>query len=223
MIFDIITIFPEILDSYYKESILGRAQKNKLIKINYINLRDFTNDKHRSVDDAPYGGGAGMILKVEPILKAIKSIKKSKKSKIILLDPKGKKYNQKLAKEFSHLDQIIFVNGYYEGIDARVDKFINEKISIGDFVLTNSELATAIIVDSVSRLITGVLGNKESLKDESHNDNSLEYPQYTRPEVIKYKNPSTNSGTKKYSVPKVLLSGNHKKIKEWQKNNSKLK
>lgn len=223
MIFDIITIFPEILDSYYKESILGRAQKNKLIKINYINLRDFTNDKHRSVDDAPYGGGAGMILKVEPILKAIKSIKKSKKSKIILLDPKGKKYNQKLAKEFSHLDQIIFVNGYYEGIDARVDKFINEKISIGDFVLTNSELATAIIIDSVSRLITGVLGNKESLKDESHNDNSLEYPQYTRPEVIKYKNPSTNSGTKKYSVPKVLLSGNHKKIKEWQKNNSKLK
>lgn len=215
MIFDIITIFPEILDSYYKESILGRAQKNKLIKINYINLRDFTNDKHRSVDDAPYGGGAGMILKVEPILKAIKSIKKSKKSKIILLDPKGKKYNQKKAKEFSKLDQIIFVNGYYEGIDARVDKLVDEKISIGDFVLTNSELACAIIIDSVSRLTPKVLGNSESLKYESH-DSGLEYPQYTRPETIKHKN-------KKYSVPKVLLSGNHKEIEIWRKKNSKQK
>jgi tRNA (guanine37-N1)-methyltransferase len=213
MKFDIITIFPEILNSYYKESILGRAQKNKLISINYINLRDFTNDKHHSVDDAPYGGGAGMILKVEPIAKAIKSIKRLKKTKIVLLDPKGKKYNQKLAKEFSKLDQIIFVNGYYEGIDARVDKLVDEKISVGDFVLTNSELATAVIIDSVSRLIPKVLGNKESLKYESH-DNGLEYPQYTRPEVIKYKN-------KKYSVPKILLSGNHKEIEAWRKKNSK--
>lgn len=215
MIFDIITIFPEILDSYYKESILGRAQKNKLIKINYINLRDFTNDKHRSVDDAPYGGGAGMILKVEPIIKAIKSIKKSKKSKIILLDPKGKKYNQATAKKLSKLDKLIFVNGYYEGIDARVDKLVDEKISLGDFVLTNSELATAIIIDSVSRLIPKVLGNCESLKYESHND-GLEYPQYTRPETIKYKN-------KNYKVPDVLLSGNHKKIEDWKKKNSKIR
>ncbi|MDD4290612.1 MAG: tRNA (guanosine(37)-N1)-methyltransferase TrmD [Patescibacteria group bacterium] len=213
MEFNIITIFPHILDSYYKESILGRAQKNKIIKINYINLRDFTNDKHRSVDDSPYGGGAGMILKVEPIIKAIKSIRKKRNSKIILLDPKGKKYNQKRATEFSKLNQIIFVNGYYEGIDARIDKFVDEKISLGDFVLTNSELACAIIIDSVSRLIPKVLGNKESLKYESHND-GLEYPQYTRPKIFKYKN-------KNYKVPKVLLSGNHKEIENWRK--SKIK
>ncbi len=212
MIFNIITIFPEILASYYKESILGRAQKNKLIKINYINLRDFTNDKHKSVDDSPYGGGAGMILKVEPIYKAIKSIKKKKKSKIILLDPKGKIYNQKIAKEFSKLDQIIFVNGYYEGVDARVCEIVDEKISLGEFVLTNSELACAIIIDSVSRLLNGVLGNKDSLKDESfNNDSDVEYLQYTRPEKIKIKN-------KYYKVPDVLLSGNHKEIEKWGKN-----
>lgn len=213
MEFNIITIFPKILDSYYKESILGRAQNNKLIKINYINLRDFTNDKHRSVDDHPYGGGAGMILKIEPIVKAIKSIKRKKKSKIILLDPKGKKYNQKIANDFSKLNQIIFVNGYYEGIDARVDKFIDEKISVGDFILTNGELATATIIDSVTRLIPKVLGNKESLKDESH-DSGLEYPQYTRPKTIKHKN-------KNYRVPSVLLSGNHKKIENWRKSKTK--
>ncbi len=209
MIFDIITIFPEILNSYYKESILGRAQKKKLIKINYINLRDFTSDKHRSVDDSPYGGGAGMILKIEPITKALKSIKKLKKTKIVLLDPKGKVYNQKIAKSFSKLDKIIFVNGYYEGVDARVDKLVDEKISIGDFVLTNSELACAVIIDSVSRLIPKVLGNEESLKDESHDD-GLEYPQYTRPEVFKLK-------SRKLKVPSVLLSGNHKEIEKWKK------
>ena len=213
--FNIITIFPKILDSYYKESILGRAQKNKLTKINYINLRDFTNDKHKSIDDSPYGGGAGMILKIEPIVRAIKSIKRKKKSKIVLLDPKGKTYNQKLANDFSKLDQIIFVNGYYEGIDSRVDKLVDEKISIGKFILTNSELATAMIIDSVSRLIPKVLGNSESLKYESH-DNGLEYSQYTRPETFKYKN-------KNYKVPKVLLSGNHKEIGDWRKKNSKQK
>ncbi|HNZ86762.1 MAG TPA: tRNA (guanosine(37)-N1)-methyltransferase TrmD [bacterium] len=215
MEFNIITIFPKILDSYYKESILGRAQKNKLIKINYINLRDFTNDKHKSVDDSPYSGGAGMILKIEPLVKAIKSIKKKKKGKIILLDPKGKVYNQKIANEFSKLNQIIFVNGYYEGADARIDKFVDEKISLGNFVLTNSELATAMIIDSVSRLIPKVLGNKESLKYESH-DSGLEYPQYTRPEIFKYKN-------KIYKVPKILLSGNHKEIEIWKKKNLKQK
>lgn len=213
MIFDIITIFPCILDSYYKESILGRAQKKKLIKINYINLRDFTNDKHKSVDDSPYGGGAGMILKIEPIVKAIKSIKKNKRTKIILLDPKGKTYNQKFAKDFSKLDKIIFVNGYYEGVDERIENFVDEKISLGNFVLTNSELAVAMIIDSVSRLIPGVLGNEESLKDESH-DNGLEYPQYTRPEIFKL-------GSKKLKVPSILLSGNHKEIEKWKKDNKK--
>lgn len=212
MIFDVITIFPGLLDSYYRESILGRALKSRKIKINYINLRDFTSDKRKTVDDCPYGGGAGMILKIEPIVKALKTIKKSKKTKIILLDPKGKIYNQKIAKEFSSLDKLIFVNGYYEGVDSRIENFIDEKISLGNFVLTNSELAGAIIIDSVSRLIGGVLGNEESLKDESHNDSSLEYPQYTRPEIFKY-------GRKKFEVPSVLLSGNHGEIEKWKKNN----
>ncbi len=212
MIFDVITIFPNILDSYYSESILGRAIKSGKIKINYINLRDFTSDKRKTVDDCPYGGGAGMILKIEPIVRAIKTIKKSKKTKIILLDPKGTTYNQKIAEEFSKLDKLVLINGYYEGVDSRIENFIDEKISLGNFVLTNSELAGAIIIDSVSRLIPGVLGNEESLKDESHNGDCLEYPQYTRPEIFKY-------GNKKFEVPSVLLSGNHGEIEKWKSNN----
>lgn len=212
MIFDVITIFPNILDSYYSESILGRAIKSGKIKINYINLRDFTSDKRKTVDDCPYGGGAGMILKIEPIVRAIKTIKKSKKTKIILLDPKGTTYNQKIAEEFSKLDKLVLINGYYEGVDSRIENFVDEKISLGNFVLTNSELAGAMIIDSVSRLIPGVLGNEESLKDESHNDDSLEYPQYTRPEIFKY-------GRKKFEVPSVLLSGNHGEIEKWKGNN----
>lgn len=213
MKFNIITIFPRILDSYYKESIIGRAIKSKKIEIEYTNLRDFTDDKRKTVDDSPYGGGAGMILKIEPIYKALKSIKRKKKSKVILLDPKGTIFNQKKAKELSKLDQVIFINGYYEGVDSRVNEIIDEKISLGEFVLTNSELAGAIIIDSVSRLISGVLGNAESLKDESYNEDLLEYPQYTRPESIKL-------GKSKYSVPEILLSGNHKEIEKWRKSSS---
>lgn len=212
MQFDIITIFPKILDSYYQESIIGRAQKNKIIKINYHNLRDFTDDKHKSVDDNPYSGGPGMILKIEPLIKAIESIKKKKKYKIVLLDPKGQKYNYKKAQEYSELEQIIFINGYYEGVDFRIDSFIDEKISLGEFVLSNSELATAIIIDSTTRLLKNVLGNQESLTDESFTKDSIEYPQYTRPEIFKHKN-------KEYSVPKILLSGNHANIKKWKEDN----
>ncbi|MDD3284000.1 MAG: tRNA (guanosine(37)-N1)-methyltransferase TrmD [Patescibacteria group bacterium] len=214
MQFDIITIFPKVLDSYYNESIIGRAQKNKLIKINYTNLRDFTTDQHRSVDDSPYGGGPGMILKIEPIARALKSIRRKKKSKIVLLDPKGKLYNHKKALEFSKLDQIIFVNGYYEGIDSRVDELVDEKISMGEFVLSNSELATAMIIDSASRLIKGVLGNEESLSVESYSDNFVEYPQYTRPEQIKIEKNI-------YKVPEILLSGNHKEIETWRREKRK--
>jgi tRNA (guanine37-N1)-methyltransferase len=214
MQFNIITIFPEILKSYYNESIIGRALNNKIINIKYHNLRDFSNDKHKSVDDTPYGGGPGMVLKAEPLIKAIKSIKGRKKARVIMLDPKGKIYNQKTALRLSKLKNIIFVNGYYEGIDARVDKFVNEKISMGKFVLSNSELATAIIIDSTTRLLKGALGNKESLTSESFENNSLEYPQYTKPEEIKV-------GNKKYKAPKILLSGNHAKIKEWREKNSK--
>jgi tRNA (guanine37-N1)-methyltransferase len=213
MQFDIITIFPKILKSYYNESIIGRALNKKKIQIKYHNLRDFTNDKHKSVDDTPYGGGPGMILKAEPIIKALQSIKRQKKSKIIMLDPKGKIYDQKTVTRFSKLNQIIFVNGYYEGIDARIDKFIDEKISMGKFVLSNSELATAMIIDSTTRLLPEVLGNADSLKNESFTDHFIEHPQYTKPEEIKIKN-------KTYKVPQVLLSGHHAKIKEWQEKNS---
>jgi tRNA (guanine37-N1)-methyltransferase len=214
MQFNIITIFPDILKSYYNESIIGKALDKKIIEIKYHNLRDFTKDKHKSVDDTPYGGGPGMVLNAEPIIKAIKSIKGRKKAKVIMLDPKGEIYNQKIALRLSKLKNIIFVNGYYEGIDARVDKFVDEKISMGKFVLSNSELATAIVIDSTTRLLKGSLGNKESLTAESFENNSLEYPQYTKPEEIKVKN-------KKYKVPEVLLSGNHAKIKEWREKNSK--
>jgi tRNA (guanine37-N1)-methyltransferase len=214
MQFNIITIFPDILKSYYNESIIGKALDKKIIKIKYHNLRNFTKDKHKSVDDTPYGGGPGMVLQAEPLIKAIKSIKGRKSARVIMLDPKGKIYNQKTALRLSKLKDIIFVNGYYEGIDARVDEFVDEKISIGKFVLSNSELATAIIIDSTTRLLKGTLGNQESLKAESFENNSLEYPQYTKPENIKVRK-------KNYQVPKILLSGNHAKIKEWREKNSK--
>lgn len=211
MRFDIITIFPNIFDFYFKESIIGRAQKDKLIKINVINLRDYTRDKHKTVDDRPYGGGAGMVMMVEPIYKAVKDIKKNikkNKRKIILLSAKGKKFDQKMAKKLSKLEQIILICGRYEGVDERVAQHIaDEEISIGEYILTGGELPAMVIVDTISRLIKGVI-NKESLKEESFSqNNNTEYPQYTRPEKFQ-----------RWKVPKVLLSGNHQEIKKWRAN-----
>ena len=209
MKFDIITIFPKILDSYFNESILNRAKCDSLIQINTHNIRDYSTDKHHNVDDTPYGGGPGMVMMVEPIYHCLKSIKRKKSSKIIILDPAGKQFNQRMAKEFSKLDQLIFINGRYEGIDARVDKYIDEKVSIGPYVLSGGELGTAIIIEAVSRLLPGVLGSADSLQYETFNGEKsdvVEHPQYTKPENFK--------GQK---VPKVLLSGNHKKIEEWRK------
>jgi tRNA (guanine37-N1)-methyltransferase len=216
MKFDIITIFPKIFDSYFNESIIKRAQKNGAIEISLHNLRDCTTDKHKTVDDTPYGGGAGMVLKIEPICKAIKSIKsksKSKKSRTILFSAKGKKYTQKDARRLSKYDQLIFICGRYEGVDERVAKKItDEEISVGDFVLTGGEIPAMIIVDSIARLLPGVLGNKQSSEDESHREEGyLEYPQYTKPE--KFNN---------WKVPKILLSGNHGEIEKWRKKNSKI-
>jgi len=246
MKFDIITIFPEIFQSYFNESIIKRAQKKGLIKINAHNLRDFTNDKsrpesgsrqgsghktaclpkpwRRQVDDKPYGGGAGMVMMVEPIFKAIKALRNPKskilnsKTKIILFSPKGKKFDQKMAKRFSKLDRLIMICGRYEGVDERVAKYIaDEEVSVGDYVLTGGEIPAMIVVDAVTRLIPGVIA-KESLNEESFSfakekalcEESYEYPQYTRPESIVINN-------KKRIVPKILLSGNHKKIEEWRK------
>ncbi|MDO9231633.1 MAG: tRNA (guanosine(37)-N1)-methyltransferase TrmD [bacterium] len=215
MKFDIITIFPQIFDSYFGESILARAQKNKLIKIKIHNLRDYTTDKHQTVDDTPYGGGAGMVMKVEPIYKCLKSIKKPKKTRIILFSAKGKKYTQSDAKRLSKYDNLIFVCGRYEGVDERVaQNLVEEEISIGDYVLTGGEIPAMIVVDSISRLLPGVLGNSESAKDESHSSEGyLEYPQYTKPEVF-------SVSKKEWKVPTILLSGNHKKITEWRKEKS---
>jgi len=216
MRFDIITIFPKIFDSYFNESIIKRAQKRRLIKINIHNLRDFTNDKHKTVDDKPYGGGFGMVLMVEPIYKAVKKIKNKKKSKIILLSAKGKKFDQKMAQKFAKLDQLIIISGRYEGVDERIAKHIvDEEISIGDYILTGGELPAMVLVDAIARIIPGTIA-KGSLEEESFtkNDKYKEYPHYTRPEKIKING-------KERHTPKVLLSGNHKEIKNWQDKHSK--
>jgi len=213
MKFDIITIFPKIMDSYFNESILKRAQRAKLVNINTHDLRAFTADKHRKVDDSPYGGGPGMVFMIEPLYKCLKAIRRKKKSRIILLDPAGRQFNQKTAARFSKLDQLIFICGRYEGVDARIDKYIDEKISIGPYVLSGGELATAVIIEATARLLPGVLGKMESLQYETFNGEKsdvVEYPQYTRPETFK--------GQK---VPKVLLSGNHAEIEKWRRNKKK--
>ena len=220
MKFNIITIFPEIFLSYFNESIIKKAQEKKVISIKIHNLRNFTTDKRHTVDDTVYGGGAGMLLKIEPLYKAIKKITKPKKiagQKIILLSAKGKTWNQSLAKKYSKLKNITLICGRYEGVDERIKNFIDEEISIGDYVLTGGEIGAMTIVDSITRLIPKVLGNKESLADESHNETGiLEYPQYTKPAEFKV-------GNKKYKVPKELLSGNHQLIADWKKKNLKKK
>jgi tRNA (guanine37-N1)-methyltransferase len=217
--FNIITIFPQIFESYFGESIIKRALDKKIIGINVVNLRDFTNDKHNTVDDTPFGGGAGMVLKIEPIYKCVQFLSskfkvQSSKSRIILFSAKGKKYTQVDAVRLSQYDNLIFICGRYEGVDERVmENIADEEISIGDYVLTGGEIPAMILIDSMSRLIPGVLGNEDSLKEESHNpvqNSMLEYPQYTRPEDFQG-----------WKVPEILLSGNHKEIEKWRANNSK--
>ena len=210
MQFDIITFFPQAF-GYLEQSIIGRAIKHGKIKVKIHDLRKWTTDKHRTVDDRPYGGGPGMVMKVEPLYKAIKSIKKKRKSKVILFAAKGENFSQTKAKIWKNLDQIILIPGRYEGIDERILKWVDEEISIGDYVITGGELPAMVVIDSITRLIPGVLGKDESSKDESHQSPGwLEYPHYTRPEVFQ-----------KLKVPKVLLSGDHKKIAEWRKKNQK--
>jgi len=214
--FDIITIFPEIFNSYLKESLISRAQKKKLIKINVHNLRKWTKDRHKTVDDRPFGGGLGMVLKIEPLYKAVQSLKskiKNQKSKIILFTPRGKKFNQKMAYQLSKYDRLILICGRYEGVDERVAKKIADmELSIGDYDLMGGELPAMVMIEVVSRLIPGVLGKPQLLKERITKEKGfIEYPQYTRPEVFRSK-----KGIK-WQVPKVLLSGNHQKIEEWRK------
>jgi len=204
---DIITIFPEMFKGPFDQSIIKRAQEKKLAKINIHDLRQWTEDKHKTVDDKPFGGGPGMIMKVDIIDKAIAAVRKKElKGKTILLTPQGKTFKQKRAEEISRLEQIVLICGHYEGFDERVRELVDEEISVGDYVLTGGELAAMVVTDAVVRLIPGVVGNIESTKDESFSADGLEYPQYTKP--VEYK------GKK---VPEILLSGNHAKIKEWRK------
>jgi len=211
MQFDIITIFPNIFDSYLKESLIKKAIDKKLLKINVHNLRDFASDARKTVDDRPYGGGLGMVLMVEPIAKALKKIKK-KNSKVILFTPRGKTFNQKKAFQLKKYDQIIFICGRYEGVDERVKKLVDEEISIGEYDLMGGELPALIVIETMARLIPNVIGKKELLNERlTKSGGFIEYPQYTRPETFN-----------KLKVPKVLLSGNHKEIGEWRDKRKKV-
>ncbi|MCX6791334.1 MAG: tRNA (guanosine(37)-N1)-methyltransferase TrmD, partial [Candidatus Gribaldobacteria bacterium] len=217
--FDIITLFPEFFDFYFKQSILARSQKEKKLKINVHQLRDFALDKHKTVDDRPFGGGRGMVLKIEVLERALNKIKNKKlDSKVVLFTPRGKIFNQKMATDWSKLDQLTLICGRYEGVDERINKLIDEKVSIGNFVMMGGDLAGLIVVESTARLISGVVGNSEALIGEriTAEKGFVEYPQYTRPEVFETKN------KQKLKTPKVLLSGNHKKIDEWRKKHSKV-
>ncbi len=235
---DIITIFPKIFDFYLNQSLLKKARDKKIVKIKIHDLRDFSKDKRKTVDDKPFGGGRGMVIKIEPIYRCIQSLKlknnpstslrvdgeqsrtiKNKKSKIILFTPRGKKFNQKMATKFSQYDKLILISGRYEGIDERVAKYItDEEVSIGDYVLMGGELASLVLIETVVRLLPGVIGKPELLKERISKDKGfIEYPQYTRPEVF-----INSLKKKKWQVPKVLLSGDHKKIKEWRDKHSKI-
>jgi tRNA (guanine37-N1)-methyltransferase len=214
--FDILTIFPSAF-SYLNTSILKKAQDKNLIEIKIWNLRDFAFDKRKKVDDRPFGGGPGMVLKIEPIYYALEKIKKdyrTRKRKIILTDLKGIKFNQKLAQKLSKEKNLIIICGHYEGVDERVNKLVDLKISVGPYILTGGELPAMIIVDAVSRFIPGVLHNIDSL-EKIENNKILSYPVYTRPRIFITKD------KKKLKVPEVLISGNHKKIEEWKKKHKK--
>ena len=207
MKFDVLTLFPEMFESLNK-SIIGKAIEKQIIYINLINIRDFSKDKHKKVDDTPYGGGAGMVMRPDVVYDAYESVKKEN-AKVIYLSPKGTKLNQKKVIELSKSEHLILLCGHYEGIDQRViDEIVDEEISIGDYVLTGGEIPAMVLIDAVSRYVEGVISN-ESVEEESFTNNLLEYPQYTRPEKFHEK-----------KVPEVLISGHHENIKRWRQEKS---
>ena len=210
MRFDVLTLFPEMFVPL-QQSILERAQKNGNIDINLINIRDFSKDKPKKVDDTPYGGGAGMVIRPDVVYDAYNSVENRENAKVIFLSPQGKTLNQQKVEELSKQEHLILLCGHYEGIDQRVlDKIVDEEISIGDYVLTGGELPSMVLIDAVSRYVDGVL-NKESIKEESFSNNLLEYPQYTRPETFLDE-----------KVPEVLISGHHENIRKWREEQSKI-
>ena len=209
MRFDILTLFPEMISSVLNESIIGRAQKGGILEVNAHNIRDYTKNKHRKVDDTPYGGGMGMLMATQPIYDCylvVKDMLPEGKTKTVYMSPRGRMFNQTVAKELSEYDNLIILCGHYEGVDQRViDEIIDEELSIGDYVLTGGEVPACIVVDAVSRLIDGVLPSEECYEDESISSGLLEYPQYTRPPVFNGK-----------EVPEILLSGHHGNIAKWR-------
>ncbi len=205
---DVLTLFPRMFDGLLSESIIGKAIGKNLLDIKVRNFRDFSTNKHQQVDDYPYGGGAGMLLKVQPIhdgLTVIKEEAVSSKPRVILLDPAGKPFDQNMAEEFSREDHLVFICGHYEGYDERIRSLVTDEVSLGDYVLTGGELGAMVMIDATVRLLPEVLGNEDSAKTDSHSTGLLEHPQYTRPAVYEG-----------MEVPHVLTNGNHKLIEEWQ-------
>lgn len=207
---DIVTLFPEMFDGPFGCSIMKRAIDEKIIEVHKVNPRDFTQDKHRTVDDYPFGGGDGMVMKAEPVFAAVRSIKKFPNQRVLLMCPGGTPFTQKKAQELAVYDQLVLICGHYEGMDARIaDHLVDESISIGDYVLTGGELPAMVIADAVARMLPGVLGSEESAKQDSFYNGLLEYPQYTRPRDFEG-----------MAVPEVLVSGDHAKIARWRRKQS---
>ncbi|MEX1112785.1 MAG: tRNA (guanosine(37)-N1)-methyltransferase TrmD [Candidatus Andersenbacteria bacterium] len=213
MQFDVLTLFPEAIDPYLKSSILGRAQSSSLISTRLWNIRDYAADKHRTVDDTPYGGGAGMVMKVEPVDRALQAAtadNNALKKRVVVLSARGEQFTQEKAQQYAALDQLILICGRYEGLDHRiVEHLADEELSVGPYVLAGGEIAALAVVEATARLLPGVLGNRESLTEESHTEPGvIEAPQYTKPEEY--------NG---WAVPKILLSGDHAAIEQWRKKN----
>lgn len=205
---DILTLFPRMFEGPMGESIIGKAREKGLLEMNVSNFRDFSDNKHQTVDDYPYGGGAGMLLKVQPIYDNIKAIEQetpTTKKRVILLDPAGKPFNQAMAEEFSQEEHLVFICGHYEGYDERIRSLVTDEVSLGDYVLTGGELGAMVMIDATVRLLPDVLGNTISAQTDSHSTGLLEHPQYTRP-----------ASFNDMDVPAVLMNGNHKLIEEWQ-------
>jgi len=211
---DIVTTFPEMFEGPFQESMVRIARQKGIVKIQVINLRDYAKDKHKTTDDKPFGGGPGMVMKPEPIFACVKELKKkSPKALVVLLTPAGKPLNQRLAWDLSKKKHVIMICGHYEGVDERVrELLVDEEISLGDFIMTGGEIPAMAIVDAITRLVPGVLGNAESLKHESFQHAMLEYPHYTRPQVFQG-----------VSVPEILVSGDHKKVEAWRRDQARIR
>lgn len=215
MKFDVLTLFPKMFDAVLGESVIGRAQQAEKIELSFINIRDYTKDKHKRVDDYPFGAGGGMVMQAQPIYDAYKDVanKATKKPYVIYMSPQGRVFNQEIAIELSKLSHIVILCGHYEGVDERVlEEIVDQEISIGDFVLTGGEIAAMAVIDAIARMLPGVLDSEETFSHESHFNGLLEYPQYTRPREFLGK-----------TVPEVLLSGHHERIEEWRKEQSILR